>query len=196
MDTPRRPIMKAGDVRFGRVIMSDFETQRRAEGRLWAEGYTRSELDGAQEEFGLTFPPDLIALFLERRPVRGWDWRFDRRQIREMMEWPFKGLLFDVENANSWWPEWGDKPSTADGRAEVLRSVVSQAPKLVPLVSHRYIPGEPNEAGNPVFSIYQSDVICYGADIGDYFEREFGNKRSAVGPTKRIRFWSDLVERY
>jgi hypothetical protein len=70
------------------------------------------------------------------------------------------------------------------------------SPKLVPLVSHRYLPSEPNEAGNPIFSIYQSDVIYYGADLADYFEREFGNTRTpVVGPARPIRFWSELVPR-
>lgn len=70
-----------------------------------------------------------------------------------------------------------------------------QAPKLAPLVSHRYIPTEPNEAGNPVFSIYQSDVVYYGADLADYFEHAFGSSADVTKPIKRIRFWSDLVER-
>jgi hypothetical protein len=26
----------------------------------WAKGYTQAELDGAQEKFGLVFPPDLV----------------------------------------------------------------------------------------------------------------------------------------
>ena len=66
----------------------------------------------------------------------------------------------------------------------------------MPLVFHRYLPTEPNESGNPIFSIYQSDAIYYGADLADYFEREFGNKPGPiVGPVKSVRFWSELVRR-
>ena len=196
MKTPRDRPNGPEDLQFNPEIISDFERSRRAEGRVWAEGYTQDDLDVAQETFRLTFPPDLIALFLERRPVGGWDWRSDGEKIRQMLEWPLQGLLFDVEHNRLWWPEWGERPVTAETRAEVLRDIVNQAPKLVPLVSHRYIPSEPNESGNPIFSIYQSDVIYYGADLSDYFEREFGNARgSVVGPVKRIRFWSELVDR-
>jgi hypothetical protein len=195
MRTPRYRPIRPEDIQFGPEIISDFERSRRAEGRIWAEGYTQHDLDLAQETFGLTFPPDLIALFLDRRPVLGWDWRSDGEKIREMLEWPLKGLLFDVEHG-LWWPEWGERPATAEARAEVLRDIVNQAPKLVPLVSHRYIPSEPIESGNPIFSIYQSDVIYYGADLADYFEREFGNARgTVVGSVKPIRFWSELVTR-
>jgi hypothetical protein len=196
MTTPHNGPIKPDNLEVGpEIIMSDFERSRRAEGRIWAEGYKRHELDLAQETFGLTFPHDLIALFLERRPVRGWNWRSDGEHIRRMLAWPLRGLLFDVEQNDLWWPQWGERPDTAETRAEVLRDVVNQAPKMVPLVSHRYLPCEPNESGNPVFSIHQSDVIYYGADLADYFEREFGNARGPiVGPVKRIRFWSELVE--
>src|SRR5262249_17955195 len=74
--------------------------------------------------------------------------------------------------------------------------------KLIPLISHRYLPEEPHEAGNPVFSVYQSDVIYYGTDLIDYFEREFTGRdyrprldQLRLNQMKHIRFWSDLVER-
>ena len=113
-----------------------------------------------------------------------------------MLDWPLEGLLFDVENNNLWWQEWGERPGGPAARAEVLRDIVRSAPKLVPLVSHRYLPCEPNEAGNPVFSIHQSDVVYYGSNLEDYFAREFENTPSLlVGSPKHIRFWSTLVER-
>lgn len=183
-------------VTLGEPIISDFERRRRAEGRLWAEGYTQSELDVAQEKYGLAFPPDLISLLRDRRPVLGYDWRSDDKEIRDMLRWPLEGLLFDVENNDLWWPEWGERPGTAEARSEELAKVVSEAPKLIPLVSHRYLPAEPHEGGNPVFSVYQADVIFYGADLADYFEREFVDPRRPLPQhIKRVRFWSDLAER-
>lgn len=163
---------------------------------IWTDGYSQGELDDAQARYGLTFPPDLLALLLERRPIQGYDWRSDDEQIRAMLKWPLEGLLFDVDNNDLWWPEWGLRPDTQKARAEVVAAVVAHAPKLIPLVSHRYLPAEPNEAGNPVFSVYQSDVIYYGADLVDYFDREFGDPNRPLPHTaKRIPFWSDLVER-
>ena len=163
---------------------------------IWTDGYCQGELDDAQAKYGLTFPPDLLALLLERRPVQGYDWRSDDDQIRAMLKWPLEGLLFDVENNDLWWPECGLRPGTQEARAEVVAAVVASAPKLIPLVSHRYLPAEPNEAGNPVFSVYQSDVIYYGVDLADYFDREYGDPgRPLPHPAKHIPFWSDLVER-
>ncbi len=163
----------------------------------WTKGYTQAELDEVQQKFGLAFPPDLVALLREKRPVDGHDWT-DEVAIKRMLDWPFEGLLCSVERELIWWPEWGERPASQDARKEVLQSVISNAPKLIPLISHRYLPENPHEAGNPVFSIFHSDVIYYGADLADYFEREFigWNQRPWPDQIKYIPFWSDLVHRY
>jgi hypothetical protein len=161
----------------------------------WAAGYTAAELDAAQERYDLAFPPDLIALLREQRPTQGYDWRTDDAAIREMLRRPLDGLLFDVEHNVLWLPEWGERPPTPQARAEVVAQAVARAPKLIPIFGHRYLPAEPHEAGNPVFSVVQSDIIYYGVDLADYFEREFGDPRRPLPrPAKRIAFWSDFAE--
>jgi hypothetical protein len=52
----------------------------------WTSGYTRSELDAAQERYGLRFPPDLVDLFLDRRLINARDWRTDEPGIRRALE--------------------------------------------------------------------------------------------------------------
>jgi hypothetical protein len=85
-------------------------------------------------------------------------------------------------------------------RKQVLRDVISRAPKLIPLIGHRYLPEHPHESGNPIFSIFYTDAIYYGANLKDYFEREFGDWHTRNQPLPRqikyIPFWSDLVERF
>jgi hypothetical protein len=163
----------------------------------WAKGYTQTELDDAQAKFGLVFPSDLVALLRDRRPLKEHDWT-DEIAIKRKLDWPLEGLLFDIEHNALWWPEWGEKPVGLEARKSVLRQVVSRAPKLIPLIGHRYLPEQPHEAGNPVFSVYQSDVIYYGTDLADYFKREFEgwNRRPWPEHIKYIPFWSDLVERH
>jgi len=160
----------------------------------WTTGYTRMELEGAQERYGVRFPPDLIALLLVRQPANGYNWAAEDPRIRTMLDWPFDMLRFGVEDG-FWWPGWGDRPTAPDERAAVLRSALAAAPRLIPIYSHRFLPETPNEAGNPVFSMHGFDTIYYGANLDEYFAREFGG-RGVIGPVRHIPFWSDLVERF
>ena len=114
----------------------------------WAKGYTQAELDDAQQKFGLIFPrTSWICCETDGRWI-GHVWT-DEVAIRRMLDWPFEGLLFDVEHNRLWWPEWGEMPASPEDRKEVLHSVVSRAPKLIPLISHRYLPERPHEPGTP-----------------------------------------------
>jgi hypothetical protein len=164
-------------------------------------GYSQGELDDIQARWGLRFPPDLCALLGEQRPLgQGpgvFDWvRSDAESIRSRIAWPFESFWFDVENSDVWWPEWGERPVDPRDQCERLREVFAAAPRLIPLLGHRYLPEEPCESGNPVFSVYQTDVIHYGADLADWLLRENGAYDQAPWPAiKPIRFWSLAVER-
>jgi hypothetical protein len=161
-------------------------------------GYSTGELQEAQERFGLTFPPDLLDLLKERRVFgdRGYDWVHDHERITDALKWPLEGLLFDVDENGLWWPEWGERPAIKDDRAAVVGEVLDKAPKLIPLMGHRYLPEQPSIAGNPIFSVYQSDIIVYGADLAEWMQIEFCGKphNQMTWPVRTIEFWSMWVE--
>lgn len=126
--------------------------------------------------------------------MHGYDWSREDPEIRRILSWPFEALQFDIENG-FWWPDWGQRPDKAEERAEMLRDALTQAPTLIPIYSHRFLPAAPYAAGNPVFSMHGFDTIYYGSDLADYCEREFGGKQGVVvEPTRRIDFWSDIAE--
>lgn len=56
-----------------------------------------------------------------------------------------------------------------------IHELVAAAPRLLPIYSHRYLLAEPCRAGNPVFSVYQSDIIVYGTDLRTYLLHEFAD---------------------
>jgi hypothetical protein len=53
------------------------------------------------------------------------------------------------------------------------------------------IPDEPNLAGNPVFSVHQTDIIYYGFDLADYLRHDFHIPGREPWPEniRQIRFW-------
>ncbi len=69
----------------------------------------------------------------------------------------------------------GRRPPTMDAQRKRLREAISSAPKLIPITRHRYLLAEPLRAGNPVLSVYQADIIIYGADLRRFLLIEFAD---------------------
>jgi hypothetical protein len=159
-------------------------------------GMTDSEILSVEQNFGFAFPPDLRTVLQFVLPIgKGFpDWRNGSdTDLLSRMNGPLDGIWFEVEYTDFWLPEWGTVPSDPQGRREVVRQAVIDAPRLVPVYSHRYIPTEPNEAGNPVFSVHQTDIIYYGNDLADYFHREFRVPLPnwASRTPRSIQFWDE-----
>ncbi|WP_440952204.1 hypothetical protein [Methanococcoides sp. FTZ1] len=105
-------------------------------------------------------------------------------------------MIFDIEHNNFWYEDWGTKPTNLLEAIELCRKEMEKVPKLIPIYSHRYISSEPEEKGNPVFSVYQTDIIYYGEDLLSYLMIEFNMKRhKEIDHTKirNIRFWSEIT---
>lgn len=166
-------------------------------------GYTATELDDIQAKWSLRFPPDLLALLRERRsviPGDSFDWITSAdADIQAILDWPLESFIFDVDHGY-WWCDWGPPPESMEARHEQLRALFAAAPKLIPVFGHRYLPETPHESGNPVFSVYQMDVITYGANLEEYIRHEL--EPSGDGPcpqpgdprVKHIAFWTRAVE--
>lgn len=76
----------------------------------------------------------------------------------------------------------------------MARQHLALVPRLVPLFGHRYLTVDPAYQPSPVFSVYQTDVIYYGANILNWVEWEFeGRKDIEPWPATRVPFWSDLA---
>jgi hypothetical protein len=158
-------------------------------------GLSDSELIAAEARFGFRFPPDLRDFLQTALPngPRFPNWRSgDESMLRDWIDSPLEGILFDVEHNGFWLEEWGPAPRTlADAKLRVTELVTS-APRLIPIYGHRMIPDEPQEAGNPIFSVHQTDIIHYGFDLADYIRHEFQLPGRKPWPEqiRPIRFWN------
>lgn len=171
----------------------------RAKGIDIAPGLDAAEFNALDIQYALRFPPDLRCLLSLGLPTgEGFpDWRtLSRAEIHRILREPVEGVLFDVSVNGFWYGGWGPRPIAPDEALSVADQFLSrETPRLIPVFGHRYIPDTPPESGNPIFSVVQTDVVCFGRDLPDYFTREFGitlDTRSRE-EAKQIRFWSDLV---
>ena len=113
-----------------------------------------------------------------------------------MQEWRERlvdGIHFDVINNGFWLDEWGALPDASESRRIVVQAL-AEAPALIPINGHRAIPNDPLVAGNPVFSVWQTDIIIYGADLTEYLVNEFERRDVLSSDARTIRFWSHLVD--
>lgn len=179
----------------------------KGEGVVFEAGLTNAELEMVHAKFGVSMPMDLRSFLQSALPVsQGFpNWRSallnddggDARFVFDRLAWPLEGMLFDVENNGFWLDEWGLRPSSLTAAFELVRQRFKDYPKLVPIFSHRYIPTEPCEVGNPIFSIHQTDIILYGVDLVDYLNNEFLSTDRGVSvdyaQARRIRFWSEMA---
>jgi len=172
----------------------------RARGYSIEPGLTAAELAAAEQRFGFQFPQDLADFLHEGLPAGGRFplWRSLDESIASQLRWPLEGMLFDVEHGAFWMNDWGKRPATLDVANSIVTAAVQMAPVLIPVYGHRYLPTEPLEAGNPVFSVYQTDIIYYGHDLASYFEADFGGSGYVEAihfdRIRPIRFWSRLEE--
>ena len=160
-------------------------------------GMSKDQLHQVEDRYGFRFNPDHAAFL--RRVVPDWfDWFGDEKDIRERLAWPVEGLLWHVEVGCYWHEPWGPRPSDPAEAVATAKDHLSQAPVLVPIYCHRYLPAAPAPSGSPVFSVWQSDTIYYGRNLVDYLRNEWLGSRSSDGYSDekitRVPFWSDLVD--
>lgn len=162
---------------------------------MFARGYSAWELEDAQSRHQLTFPPDLLDYYSRSRRVtaKGYDWTHDHEAIVTALKWPLDGLLFDLREDDRWIEAWGPRPEDRAEQEVRLTQLVASAPRLIPLTGHRYLCGEPHSSGNPVLSVYQSDIIYYAPTLADFVGSKGGHVAVDARP-KRIAFWSDVID--
>jgi hypothetical protein len=176
---------------------------------------TDAELDRIERTYGFEFADDHRAFLAAGLPVnipfvqeegvfyaweRPWpDWRDgDPGALREQLEWPVHGVLFDVERNGVWHDTWGDRPADPDKALETARLQLAQVPKLVPVYGHRFLPPGRGTFGHPVLSVWQTDIIYYGMDLMDYIHQEFGGPGADRtdqhwNPNATVAFWRDFL---
>lgn len=176
----------------------------------FAAGLSDAEVSAIEQTCAFQFPPDLkaflqIGMPLQWIPQNGWkprtgfpNWREDPLTIvRQSRQWVAEAFHFDIKESNFWMEEWGERPTELDQALAICDQHLQAAPLLIPIFAHRFLPAEPNLAGNPVLSMWQAlDTIYYGYNLQTYLKNEFVDDEEDWGEPsdyREIPFWSRIV---
>ncbi|MGW4894738.1 hypothetical protein ACWEQL_21080 [Kitasatospora sp. NPDC004240] len=174
------------------------EALHRLHGADLAPGLSEQELDTVEARFGFRFAADHRVFLGAGLPLgKGWpDWRDseDPGALRDSLNRPVEGTLFDVRHNSFWYPAWGERPEQAKAAVRIAKTFLADVPQLVPVFGHRYLPGTPGQFGHPVLSVYQTDIIYYGADLTDYIRHEFAGLPAQLDDARAtVPFWSYVL---
>lgn len=171
-------------------------------GVVFTNGMMENEIIEIEELYNVKFPPDLKEFFKFALPIsEGFlNWndksKININRINNRFLEPLEGIIFDIEHNEFWMQGWGEKPSDIREAVKLATMYFNNAPKLIPIWYHRYIPSTPSEYGNPIMSVHQTDIIYYGENLLSYLLVEFGFKKREdidFDNIKEIPFWSEII---
>ena len=164
------------------------------------KGLSDEEIREIEEKYEIVFPEALKIFYKNLLPVsEGFiNWRDASSEnvayIKSSIANPIEEFKENAQDVY-WNDNWGEEPATADMIKDfVLRKMVD-APKLIPIYSHRYMPMGVSD-NPPVISVYGVDVIYYGKDLDEYIQIEFGEKNPSeidYSNIQKIPFWSEMM---
>ena len=171
-----------------------------SKGVVFDKGLSQAEIEKIEKRYNIHFPSELLELYTVALPISCgfYNWRDESkdnvRDIRDSLIRPIKDLL-EYPSDIDWSDNWGQEPDNEEEREKVILSKMQYAPQMIPIYGHRYI-AEGKEGENPIFSIHDSDIICYGKDLFTYLQTEFGiieMPQIVVDQLTYIPFWSDFL---
>ena len=77
-----------------------------------------------------------------------------------------------------------------------MAELYKNAPKIIPVYSHRFMPGINDDNDPPVLSIHYGDIVYYGRNLQEYLLHEFCGVDipKYISEYKNVPFWTDMME--
>ena len=166
----------------------------RERGVTLEEGLSDMEVANIETEYGFRFPPDLRAVLKEAQPTsHGFtDWRNTHSAgLRASSAEPVEGVLGAVRAGTFWFPQWGERPTDEVSALHVAQEGLQVAPTLIPFWGGIYIPDDPPEDGNPLFSVNDFDIVYIAESLYALAKRSRlgGWLSDTTGPMRDILLW-------
>lgn len=159
-------------------------------------GMTKDEIEEAEKIYKIKFPLE-YKNFLKEFVFEECNWSdFSSKNIehiKELINWPIEGIIFDIKNNGFWMEKLGAKSRNIEERINVFLNKINEFPKLIPIINHDYIVCA-NDVQNPIISVYQSDFIISGDNLVDYLHQLISNDNKSKSNMINIPFWSDIID--
>lgn len=176
----------------------------KCKGVVFLPGLTEEDFDAIKKTYSIDFPESLRKFYeigvptMENENENSFPQWTDYSQdnikiIKERLNAPAKWLLQDVLEG-FWIPEWGEKSENITECIDCVSKKIENAPRLIPVFSHRYIVRIPNKENPPVMSMVGSDIVCYGSNLQEYFCKEFLNQNLPIQTCLDIPFWGKIID--
>lgn len=165
-------------------------------GVRFSSGLTNHTIKTIEEIYEIRFPNSLKKFYKTVLPISTdneeyplfprWDNLSPKNIdfIRQLMNAPYQWLRKDIEK--------GFSLSIWEGKT--IDKLFENAPKLIPIFSHRYMPIIEGVDDPPIISIVGRDTVYYGHNLSEYLEVEFSSKRRSTNNFTYIPFWTEIIE--
>lgn len=150
-------------------------------GVCFEKGLSNAEIERIENTYNIIFPSSLLSFYKYALPIGNsfpkWNDFSDENinSVKERMHFPYKWISSDIMWCKALWE-------------------TKEAPKLIPIYSHRYMPiiDHPDP---PVFSTVGRDTIWYGKNLKEYLYNEFIREYNNVNDNiPYIPLWSEIIK--
>ena len=169
---------------------------------IFQSGLSIDEVKKIENTYHISLPTSVKSLFMAALPITQgfYRWRdFSTENvayIQSIINFPYEDVYEHATDVE-WFDGWGNEPHSQEEYIKTVRQRLKNAPKLIPIFSHRYVPSLLNSDDPPVISFHSADdLIYYGSNLLEYFAIEFGQQSLSSIDFARIvpiPFWSEIM---
>ena len=164
-----------------------------------SNGMSEKEIKKVEKIYQIVFPKDYKEM-LKEFVLDCNNWRDISEKnisyLKDKINAPIEGIIFDIENNGFWMNEFGNKPKNIQERVNIFLKYIEKnnIPKLIPILNNTYMIGDENSE-YPIVSVIQKDIIILSNNLINYFEQKLNisKQNELYFRNIKIPFWSNII---